>query len=269
MLEQSVDYTVGYNELTGVLLLTPLSTLWEQNAVYRITLDNTLIADRVGNFLRPNQDDGTTQFTIIMPDVELDYGDAPASYQTVLIDDGPRHSITDEATPRLGRHVDGEEDALVIDQDDFAVVAVEGNVGEPGDGPFLLSSPQDPQVTVELTAFPNVGDTLSVTTEGVNLIFELIPAGGKVSGFNRVPVVYDTTLDPLDPASLVAVMEDLANAMSSEFSTERFQAEVELTVGQAELTIEALDDEDGVEAIQVPDGPVGEQVIRDVGRALR
>ncbi len=110
LLEQDVDYKLGYNELDGILLLTPLSTLWEQSSVYTIMLDNTQIKDRAGRNLRSNQTDGSTKFFIIIPDVDIDYGDAPNSYRTLLASNGPRHIISTSDTPRLGILADGEDD---------------------------------------------------------------------------------------------------------------------------------------------------------------
>ncbi|MCP4943023.1 MAG: tandem-95 repeat protein, partial [Planctomycetaceae bacterium] len=253
-LEEGVDYNVGYNELTGVLLLTPLSTLWEPTGVYTIELDNTLIADRVGNRLRPNQTDGSTQFTVIMPQVEIDFGDADPSYATLIADDGPRHAIIDGSTPRLGKYVDGEFDALVIDQDDNAIVDVAGNAGEPGDGPFVVIGSGTPQVTVDLTVSPNVGDTLSVTTESMTLVFELVPEGGSTTGFGRIPVVYPAGATVSDIADL------LAGSMQTEFAVEYFQGAVTHTPGTTQITLDALDDEDGVAVGLFDDGGAGQIV---------
>jgi VCBS repeat-containing protein len=110
LLRQGFDYTIGYNPESGVLMLTPLATLWDDRSIYTIRLDNTRIADKQGNRLRPNQPDGTTQFTIIMPEVEFDFGDAPATYGTLLIDRAAYHSITAAHTPRLGALIDAEAD---------------------------------------------------------------------------------------------------------------------------------------------------------------
>ncbi|QDV42646.1 hypothetical protein Enr13x_24950 [Stieleria neptunia] len=109
-LVQGVDYVVGYNELSGILRLTPLSTLWEPSSVYIINLDNSLIADRAGNLLRSNQRSGNTRFTIIIPDVEIDFGDAPDTYRTLLASDGPRHVIAENGMPILGVAIDGDND---------------------------------------------------------------------------------------------------------------------------------------------------------------
>ncbi|XZE21482.1 tandem-95 repeat protein [Pirellulaceae bacterium SH449] len=58
------------------------------------------IADKASNFLKSNRINGETQFTILMPGIELDYGDAPdpvtttpGRYPTTLANDGARHVI--------------------------------------------------------------------------------------------------------------------------------------------------------------------------------
>lgn len=111
-LVQGVDYNVAYNELSGVLRLTPLATLWEASSVYVVTLDNTLIRDKAGNRLRSNQDNGLTRFTIIIPVVGNDYGDAPDSYQTSLSSDGARHANLSGSNLLLGSTLDSEDDAI-------------------------------------------------------------------------------------------------------------------------------------------------------------
>lgn len=132
-LVQGVDYVVGYNELSGILRLTPLSTLWEPSSVYIINLDNTLIADRAGNRLRSNQKNGDTEFTIIIPEVEIDFGDAPDTYRTILANNGPRHTINGNRLPVLGTAVDGDEDgqpSVLADGDNLNVNDEDGlNVG--------------------------------------------------------------------------------------------------------------------------------------------
>ncbi|WP_182866720.1 tandem-95 repeat protein [Stieleria mannarensis] len=123
---QGEDYIVGYNELSGILRLTPLSTLWEPSSVYIVNFNNQLIADRAGNLLRSNQRNGDTRFTIIIPDVEIDFGDAPDTYRTLLASDGPRHVISQTGLPALGTFVDGDDDgnpSAGADGDDLTGVA--------------------------------------------------------------------------------------------------------------------------------------------------
>ncbi len=71
LLTQGIDYNIGYSPLTGVLLLTPFSSLWEQTGVYTITLNNAQIEDLAGNKLRSNQTDDSTKFFILMPESGL------------------------------------------------------------------------------------------------------------------------------------------------------------------------------------------------------
>ncbi|MFN5915328.1 MAG: GEVED domain-containing protein, partial [Planctomycetota bacterium] len=62
------------------------------------------VQDNAGNFLSSNRIDNETKFTIIMPGVELDYGDAPdpftttqSRYPTLKTNDGARHVVSDSA----------------------------------------------------------------------------------------------------------------------------------------------------------------------------
>ncbi|TWU03779.1 hypothetical protein Pla100_07090 [Neorhodopirellula pilleata] len=96
-------------------------------------IDNFLlpaIKDKVGNNLEANRDDQTTQFTINLSDIALDFGDAPdpvglipGRYPTRLRDNGARHVVG--SGPLLGRSVDSELDALSVqtaDGDDLTIV---------------------------------------------------------------------------------------------------------------------------------------------------
>lgn len=67
------------------------------------------IRDQARNTLLPNQANNETQFTILMPGVVLDYGDAPATYPTWFVDDGARHVVTEDPI-FLGSGVNAEAD---------------------------------------------------------------------------------------------------------------------------------------------------------------
>ncbi|MCO6458585.1 MAG: tandem-95 repeat protein [Pirellulaceae bacterium] len=67
------------------------------------------IRDLAGNLLLPNQATSQTQFIIVMPNVELDFGDAAAPYATTFAQDGPRHSIASNNV-FLGASVDADAD---------------------------------------------------------------------------------------------------------------------------------------------------------------
>lgn len=195
LLVQGVDYTLGFNPFTGVLQLTPLTTLWEQRGVYTITLDNTQIADLAGNLLRSNQSDGSTKFFILMPDVQLDYGDAPSSFGTFLADNGARHAIIAGAAPRLGRRVDGE--------DRFAIAATSRAPGvfAVGNNTITVSSPAagGEQITV------SVGQEVAT--------FELVAVGNSPQAGNvAVPWNIGDSTD--------VIASNLNDTLNSFFDTE-------------------------------------------------
>ncbi len=91
------------------------------------------VKDVAGNPLKPNRDDNTTQFTLLMPTVGLDYGDAPdpffgvsGRYPTLLSSDGARH-VVDRNGVRLGRLIDVDRDGMPspnADGDDTTIFVV-------------------------------------------------------------------------------------------------------------------------------------------------
>ncbi|MDX1927173.1 MAG: Ig-like domain-containing protein, partial [Pirellulaceae bacterium] len=73
------------------------------------------IQDLAGNALDPNRATGLTQFTIVMPDVRLDYGDLDSSGVSTLKNvDGARHALLPIDIPRLalGRFADADTDGI-------------------------------------------------------------------------------------------------------------------------------------------------------------
>ncbi len=73
------------------------------------------VADLAGNLLKPSRINNETAFTILMPGVTLDYGDAPdpfsttsGRYPTTHINDGARHVVGDSAL--LGASIDADSD---------------------------------------------------------------------------------------------------------------------------------------------------------------
>ena len=96
------------------------STLYVENAV-SISPDVISyylrgIADNAGNFLKSNRINNETQFTILMPGIQLDFGDAPdpvtttpGRYPTLLAFDGARH-VSNATALRLGAGISSELD---------------------------------------------------------------------------------------------------------------------------------------------------------------
>ncbi|MFG0263137.1 MAG: DVUA0089 family protein, partial [Novipirellula sp. JB048] len=149
VLVAGIDFTLGYNPATRTLRLTPISGIWRPDSTYQIILSNepmlqsdgTLvppISDLAGNPLQPNRPTGETRFTIVMPEVKLDYGDAPASYGTLLSDAGARHTLNTSRTPRLGQYVDADLDGAPAPNSDDTPVSL---TVSSGDAVFTITTP--------------------------------------------------------------------------------------------------------------------------------
>lgn len=131
------------------------------------------ISDNAGRDLKPNRGDNTTQFTLLMPEVSLDFGDAPdpvgnvrGRYPTLFDVDGARHVIG--LGPVLGSLVDGDADGQPTanaDGDDTAVEVI-GSTGTT----FVVSNlPGELQLSLG-TAVD--GDTLTLDTGTARATFE-------------------------------------------------------------------------------------------------
>ncbi|TWT83914.1 Dockerin type I repeat protein [Planctomycetes bacterium CA13] len=242
LLVENTDYSLGYNPQTGVLLLTPLSTLWEPTGVYTITLDNTQIADLAGNPLRSNQTDGSTKFFILMPDVELDFGDAPSSFDTLLAENPARHTIQPGATPRLGARVDGEPDSPVPAGSDDTAQTVWASSP---DGLFLIAASVDPaqngyMIDVDPTATAVGGEELTVQIGLRSETFELVLPGFAAKRGNIA-----VALTASDSASDIAT--NLADAIREQLVAEGDASSVTIDATLPEqIAVLSFDDEDGV-----------------------
>ena len=89
------------------------------------------IADLAGNWLQPNRANSLTQFTILMPEVGVDFGDAieragtGSTSSTLQINNGVRHALYPEDVPvlALGQFATADLDgrpSVAADADDFA-----------------------------------------------------------------------------------------------------------------------------------------------------
>lgn len=115
------------------------------------------VVDPAGNFLKSNQLDDETRFTVLMPGVELDFGDAPdplsttlGRYPTLFVNDGARHLISDRAL--LGSLISAEpngqpsSDASADSNDDGVAFGTNYQIAG------LFNSNFDTQVTVTLSS---------------------------------------------------------------------------------------------------------------------
>ncbi|EMI20702.1 surface-associated protein cshA precursor [Rhodopirellula maiorica SM1] len=257
-LTEGVDFTLGYNELTGELRLTPFSSLWEPAGVYEITFDNNVIGDNAGNALRDNQADGTTKFTIILPEVPLDFGDAKLSgslnvYGTLLGNDGARHAIINNASPRLGSYVDSEDDSALLtgglDDTPATVVATSPSASAIFDIQPHATAAGGTTIRIDSLAIPPAaGDVISIDIGRVAKQFELVPTG-IAPGVGNIPVRFATS----DTAAQIATK--LIAKINAEMNAAGDSLVVQAVAGSSD-TIEIFnrDDEDGVNVGVYNDG---------------
>ncbi len=198
------------------------------------------IADLATNAVAPNRDDGETRFTIIMPEVRFDFGDAPASYGTLFAGNGARHSVGNSATPRLGTIIDTEADGQPFPLSDDTVVAITAN--SPGASPlFAFAAPFSGAVDITINAIaPTSGSRVRITIAGVSTTFELVTTG-------IAPVIGNI------PVALIAgdTPETIASRLSEAIALELGSSGSSLTVTVDALTpnvvrLQTLDDEEGV-----------------------
>ncbi len=249
VLVAGIDFTLGYNPATRTLRLTPMSGIWRPDSTYQIILNNqdTLssdgttiraISDLAGNPLQPNRPTGETRFTIVMPEVKLDYGDAPASYGTLLSNSGARHTLNNSRSPRLGQYVDVDFDGALFPGSDDAWVPV--SVSSPA-GLFTIVNPAAGATTlIQLNGLPVGGEVLTIDVAGVTTRLELI-TGSQVPSSSNVAVPFSST------DTVEEVTTKLLSAIRTRVPAAGDSVVVSLDDVLANtLTITAVDDEDGV-----------------------
>ncbi|WP_372717777.1 DVUA0089 family protein [Novipirellula sp.] len=248
-LVSGIDYTIGYNTATRTLRLTPISGIWRPDATYQIILNNEdalqsdgstirAISDLAGNPLQPNRATGETRFTILMPDVKLDYGDAPASYGTLLSDSGARHTINNNRLPRLGQFVDVDINGNPSPASDDDLVSV--SVTSSNAVFSIVNSAANATKRVTLNAVPSGGEVLTIDIGGVVTKLEFI-TGNLVPSSNNVAVAFNLT------DTVEEVTAKLLTAIRTRVAASGDSVVVSLDSSQQNsLTITAVDDEDGV-----------------------
>ena len=200
------------------------------------------VKDLAGNPLNPNRSDNTTQFTILLPTVGLDFGDAPdvvGRYPTLLENDGARHVITPDLM--LGTRVDAEPDGQPTpgaDGDDLFIsissagtlfqTSVAGGVAE-----IRLNGSVDPTTRDGDTISITVGDrteTFEFDLDGIFLEenFAIAPqdptSGGSIAAAVRAAI----NESPLAPAE-VAVDGESVSVFGDDEDGVRFISDVNPT----------------------------------------
>jgi VCBS repeat-containing protein len=166
------------------------------------------IADLSGNPIRQNRPDGSTKFTIVMPGVDLDYGDAPDlsvsphRFPTVLADNGARHAIIGDNPLRLGARVDADAngqptDAASGDDKDFTVNLV---------GSQLTFAPRAPYVIAVPAASPALdGQSFTIDIGSGPVKFEFNELPGALNDMSAKPVLYNVGATANDMANAVVI----------------------------------------------------------------
>ncbi|MCC9644859.1 pre-peptidase C-terminal domain-containing protein [Rhodopirellula sp. JC740] len=221
------------------------------------------IKDLAGNPLAPNREDRSTQFTILMPGIGLDFGDAPdpvagvpGRYPTTLAQDGPRHVIGGDNNPILGYRVDAETDALAVrtaDGDDLTIdVSPLTAAGAPLPSTLFSNTIEggDVKIAVNPSNFSSLnlfdGETITLTLGGVQATLEY-DVDGRFDEDN-----FAISIDALDEnGNVVNALineEDIADAILRAIDQSPLQPaerSVALVDGVYTVTFSG-DDEDGV-----------------------
>ena len=165
----------------------------------------TAIRDIAGNAIDANRSNSLTQFTIVMPDVKFDFGDAPGvGAQTLLVNNGARHAQLppDARQIHLGLLVDSEangqpnatatgDDGIVAALDDEDGVTIGGL---PFDRYFNISIP-DTNVIINASGTGFVDAWIDWNRDG-----DFIDLGEQVIA-NQVVTTGNTTFAIRTPAT--------------------------------------------------------------------
>ena len=208
------------------------------------------VSDLAGNPVRETRVNQETRFTIIMPEVVFDYGDAPDdgtlfAYGTLEANNGARHTVDSGRSPRLGVNLDTESDG----QPD-----TDGNPATGGDDApvqisvvstaAIFSTPTPPPSTTqaEITVTNNIangGETISVTVAGEVTTFELTLPNTNPS-FGNIAVPFQAGDSPTTVAS------NLNAALEANIPSINEAIDASIDTATATITLVGTDDEDGV-----------------------
>ena len=232
------DYTFAFSPAGTTIRLTSTRGDFSGDATYEILLSQT-IRDLAGNAVAATNDQGETVLTIITAGVDVDFGDAPASYATSTFDGGPVHSQPIGGSVRLGSRLDTESAGIpsaMADSDD-AVAAIAINVAS---APSLAASLVDGQTLITVTAVPTIGETVFMTLDGRGFVVEFSTADQN-TGIGRAVV-------DLDASSTVdSVASAFGSVLESFLSENESGVALAATSATDTVALESFDDEDGVQ----------------------
>lgn len=164
------------------------------------------VVDYAGNVLLPNRANSLTQFTIVMPEVTLDYGDAAgAGSETLDVENGARHALLPEDEPLLvlgnfaDADADGQLDTAAQGDDVDSLVLLTA----PNSMPFTIGTPGPALLRLPAPSVALIGKTVDVKDSRFTTVqFEFV--NGAVASAGKVAVNISTAVLADDVASAFA-----------------------------------------------------------------
>ncbi|XZE56815.1 tandem-95 repeat protein [Planctomycetaceae bacterium SH139] len=215
-------------QIVGAIRRTPLvsqvftpggGSIWFADTAEIVGIDVLsvdAIRDLAGNRLQPNRASEETQFTILMPNVELDFGDAPASYDTLSADNGARNTLGNRSLPRLGRLIDSEPDGQPASDDNLGDLVVNSGGGA---GAIGAVTPSATLANAFVTAIgmPTASDEgaqLILQTAGQFFVYEL-DSDGTLADPSFIPVLLTPGMSAEDLASALATSINTTTSLAA------------------------------------------------------
>ncbi|WP_404310545.1 tandem-95 repeat protein [Neorhodopirellula lusitana] len=244
----------------GVLLITDTTNI-ELITNGGLTTTGTeilpAVSDLAGNPVNPTRSNDETRFTIIMPEVGFDFGDAPSTFGTLLVSptpsllptdlgfiqgNGARHAVIGgSSNSRLGFVIDTEgngqpfTNGLADDtQQTFSFTETSADIS--------VDSSVASSQTLTIDATPDFGERITLQLGTSTVVYELVDPNQNPSA-NTVAVLINADFTPAE------VAEALLNAIQSTLSELGGGFEAGLD-SEATIRLTALDDEDGVSIVE-------------------
>ncbi|PNY35518.1 hypothetical protein C2E31_18645 [Rhodopirellula baltica] len=229
-----------FNPGGGTLLISGASSIQSDIGGVLTDIGTNLpaVSDLAGNRVRETRVNDETRFTIIMPEVRFDFGDAPASFDTLLVDNGARHTVSGTGGARLGVYLDTEENGQPVNRDDALLDVSITQVGS------LFSIGQN---SVSVVGSVSGGEELTVTIGSQVVTYQLIRATENPTGAN-VPITF------VDGESAESIAQKVFEEIRASFDV--IGSAVLMELSGDTVNLQPVDDEDGV--------PIGTLVVGNV-----
>lgn len=235
---QSGSTVRTFNPGGGTLLLSNASNVQSDFGGTLVNIGQGIpaVSDLAGNRVRETRLTNETRFTIIMPEVVFDYGDAPDSLNTILRSNGARHTISGDSAVRLGRFLDSEVDGQPVNGDDTPLTINGSETGVIFDVPPSQAN----ELTIVVSSAPPVGgETLTLTIGSSTKVFELIRSTSNPTSGN-IPITFTNGEQP------DSIARKVLDAIRANFPAIDEAILPTFDAAGTSLTLTAIDDEDGV-----------------------